>query len=106
MFLLCARYLSDALRVAFFLASSLHLHAAQHHRHRSDVALDARMSNPLPDLLLPCACSDDDIYLGRIVTLMPMLYAARWKKNIYVSMAVHLLGNVFVMLLMLPVLLG
>lgn len=64
------------------------------------------MSNPLPDLVLPCACSYDNIYLGRIVALMPMVYAARWKKNIYVSMVVHVLENVFVMLLMLPVLLG
>jgi uncharacterized protein len=44
--------------------------------------------------------------VGRIVGLLPMVYAVWWKRNIYLSMAVHVLGNVSVMLLLLPVLLG
>ena len=32
--------------------------------------------------------------LGRIVGFLPMVYAAWWKKSIYVSTAVHVLGNV------------
>ena len=44
--------------------------------------------------------------LGRIVGLLTMVYAALWKRSIYVSTAVHVLGNVCAMLLTLPVLLG
>ena len=44
--------------------------------------------------------------VGRIVGLLPMVYAAWWKRSIYVSMAAHVLGNVSVMLLLLPVMLG
>lgn len=44
--------------------------------------------------------------VGRIIGLLPMVYAAWWKRSIYVSMAVHVLGNVISMLLLLAVLLG
>ena len=44
--------------------------------------------------------------VGRIVGLLPMVYAVWWKKSIYVSFAVHVLGNVSVMVLLLPVLFG
>lgn len=44
--------------------------------------------------------------VGRIIGLLPMVYAAWWKRSIYVSMAVHVLGNVIPMLLLLAVLLG
>jgi len=44
--------------------------------------------------------------VGRIVGLLPMVYAAWWKKSIYVSIAVHVLGNVSTMLLLLLVLFG
>jgi membrane protease YdiL (CAAX protease family) len=44
--------------------------------------------------------------VGRIVGLLPMVYAAWWKKSIYVSIVVHVLGNVSTMLILLPVLLG
>jgi uncharacterized protein len=44
--------------------------------------------------------------VGRILGLLPMVYATWWKRNIYLSMAVHVLGNVSTMLLLLPVLLG
>ena len=43
---------------------------------------------------------------GRIVGLLPLVYAAWWKRNIYLSMAAHVLGNVSTMLLLLPALLG
>lgn len=43
---------------------------------------------------------------GRILSLLPMVYAAWWKRSIYVSMAVHVLGNVASMLLLLTVFLG
>ena len=43
--------------------------------------------------------------VGRIVGLLPMVYTAWWKRSIYVSMGAHVLGNVSVMLLLLPVLL-
>jgi membrane protease YdiL (CAAX protease family) len=42
--------------------------------------------------------------LGRIVGLLPMVYTVWWKRSIYVSIAVHVLGNVSVMVLLLPVL--
>jgi len=41
--------------------------------------------------------------VGRIVGLLPMVYAAWWKRSIYVSMGAHVLGNVSVMLMLLPV---
>jgi membrane protease YdiL (CAAX protease family) len=44
--------------------------------------------------------------VGRIVGLLPMVYAAWWKRSIYVSMGAHVLGNVSVMLLLLPVFFG
>ena len=44
--------------------------------------------------------------VGRIVGLLPMVYAAWWKRSIYVSMGAHVLGNVSVMLMLLPVFLG
>jgi membrane protease YdiL (CAAX protease family) len=44
--------------------------------------------------------------VGRILGLLPMVYAAWWKKSIYVSMGAHVLGNVSTMLLLLPVMLG
>lgn len=39
---------------------------------------------------------------GRILSLLPMVYAAWWTRNIYVSMAAHVLGNVASILLLLP----
>jgi uncharacterized protein len=39
--------------------------------------------------------------VGRIVGLLPMVYAAWWKKSIYVGMAVHVLGNAIPMLFVL-----
>jgi membrane protease YdiL (CAAX protease family) len=44
--------------------------------------------------------------VGRIVGLLPMVYAAWWKRSIYVSMGAHVLGNVSVMLMLLPVFFG
>jgi hypothetical protein len=44
--------------------------------------------------------------VGRILGLLPMVYAAWWKRSIYVSMGAHVLGNVSVMLLLLPVFFG
>lgn len=44
--------------------------------------------------------------VGRIVALLPMVYAAWWKRNIYLSMAVHVLWNLGAMMLLLAVLLG
>jgi uncharacterized protein len=39
--------------------------------------------------------------VGRIIGLLPMVYAAWWKRSIYVSMAVHVLGNAIPMLFLL-----
>jgi membrane protease YdiL (CAAX protease family) len=39
--------------------------------------------------------------VGRIIGLLPMVYAAWWKKSIYVSIAVHVLGNAIPMLFLL-----
>jgi uncharacterized protein len=39
--------------------------------------------------------------VGRIVALLPMVYAAWWRRNIYISMAVHVVWNVGGMLLLL-----
>ena len=44
--------------------------------------------------------------VGRIMGLLPMVYAAWWKRSIYVSIGAHVLGNVSTMLLLLPVLFG
>jgi CAAX protease family protein len=44
--------------------------------------------------------------VGRIVGLLPMVYAAWWKRSIYVSIGAHVLGNVSVMLMLLPVFFG
>ena len=44
--------------------------------------------------------------VGRVVGLLPMVYAVWWKRNIYVSIGAHVLGNVSTMVLLLPVLLG
>lgn len=44
--------------------------------------------------------------MGRILALLPMVYAAWWERSIYVSIAAHVLGNVSTMLLLLPVFLG
>jgi uncharacterized protein len=44
--------------------------------------------------------------VGRIVALLPMVYAAWWKRNLYMGVVVHVLGNISTMLLLLPVLLG
>jgi uncharacterized protein len=44
--------------------------------------------------------------VGRIVALLPMVYAAWWKRNIYLSMAVHVMWNIGAMLLLLATLLS
>jgi len=44
--------------------------------------------------------------VSRIIGLLPMVYAAWWKRSIYVSMGAHVLGNISAMVLLLPVLLG
>ena len=44
--------------------------------------------------------------VGRILGLLPMVYAAWWKRSIYVSMGAHVLGNVSVMLMLFPVFFG
>jgi hypothetical protein len=44
--------------------------------------------------------------VGRILGLLPLVYAAWWKRSIYVSMGAHVLGNVSVMLMLLPVFFG
>jgi hypothetical protein len=43
---------------------------------------------------------------GICVGLLPMVYAAWWKRSIYVSMAVHVLGNAIPMVFLLAGLLG
>ncbi len=43
---------------------------------------------------------------GRILGLLPMVYAVQWKRNIYIGIAVHVLGNVVAMLALLPLVLG
>lgn len=40
--------------------------------------------------------------VGRILSLLPTVYAAWWTRNIYVSMAVLVLGNVASVILLLP----
>ena len=44
--------------------------------------------------------------VGRIIGFLPIVYAAWWKRSIYVSMGAHVLGNVSTMLLMFPVFFG
>jgi membrane protease YdiL (CAAX protease family) len=44
--------------------------------------------------------------VGRVLALLPTVYAAWWKRSIYVSIAVHCLGNVSSMLLLLPLFFG
>jgi uncharacterized protein len=44
--------------------------------------------------------------IGRIIGLLPLVYFVWWKRSIHISIAVHVLGNVSTMLLLLPVLLG
>jgi CAAX protease family protein len=43
---------------------------------------------------------------SRIIGLLPMVYAVWWKKSIYVSMTVHVLGNAIPMLFLLAGLVG
>ena len=45
-------------------------------------------------------------FVSRIITLLPMVYAAWWKRNIYISMSVHILGNLFGAVLPLLLILG
>ena len=42
----------------------------------------------------------------RIITYLPMVYAVWWKRNIYISMTVHVLGNLFGAVLPLLLILG
>jgi len=44
--------------------------------------------------------------VSRIIALLPMVYAARWKRSIYVSMAVHVLGNITASVVTLLLILG
>jgi membrane protease YdiL (CAAX protease family) len=44
--------------------------------------------------------------VGRIVALLPMVYATWWKRNIYLGMAVHVLWKIGGMLLLLATFLG
>src|SRR5215218_6753120 len=44
--------------------------------------------------------------VGRFITFVPMVYAAWWKRSIYVSMAAHILGNVAGAVLTLLLILG
>jgi hypothetical protein len=44
--------------------------------------------------------------VGRILGLLPMVYAVWWKRDIRIGIAVHVLGNLFSMLALLPVLFG
>jgi membrane protease YdiL (CAAX protease family) len=44
--------------------------------------------------------------VGRIVALLPMVYATWWRRNIYLGMAVHVLWNIGGMLLLLALVLG
>ena len=43
---------------------------------------------------------------GRIVGLLPMVYAVWWRRNIYIGIAVHCLGNLAAMLALLPLVAG
>jgi membrane protease YdiL (CAAX protease family) len=44
--------------------------------------------------------------IGRIVALLPMVYATWWKRNIYLGIAVHVLWNIGGMLLLLAIFVG
>ena len=44
--------------------------------------------------------------LGRILALLPMVYVVWWRRNIYIGMAVHCLGNTVTMLALLPIILA
>ena len=43
---------------------------------------------------------------GRILSLLPVVYVVWWKRNIYLGMAVHCLGNIVAMLILLAAILG
>jgi uncharacterized protein len=42
----------------------------------------------------------------RILGLLPMVYAVWWKRNVYIGIAVHCLGNLAAMLALLPLVAG
>ncbi len=44
--------------------------------------------------------------VGRIAALLPMVAAVHWRRSIAISIAVHCLGNVFVMLILLSAIRG
>lgn len=44
--------------------------------------------------------------VGRILGLLPMVYAVWWKRSIYISMAVHVLGNLLSMAILAVVFFG
>jgi len=44
--------------------------------------------------------------LGRILALLPMVYVVWWRRNIYLGMVVHCLGNTVTMLALLPAILA
>ena len=44
--------------------------------------------------------------VGRVISLLPMVYAVWWTRNVYVGMVVLVLGNVASMLLLLPLFFG
>jgi uncharacterized protein len=44
--------------------------------------------------------------LGRILALLPMVYVVWWRRNIYIGMVVHCLGNTVTMLALLPIILA
>jgi uncharacterized protein len=44
--------------------------------------------------------------VGRILGLLPMVYAVWWKRDIRIGIVVHCLGNLFAMLALLPLMLG
>jgi uncharacterized protein len=44
--------------------------------------------------------------VGRIITFLPVVYAAWWKRSIYVSIAVHVLGNLTISIVTLLLILG
>lgn len=46
------------------------------------------------------------IFLTILIVLLPMVYAVWWKRDIRIGIAVHVLGNLFSMLALLPVLFG
>jgi membrane protease YdiL (CAAX protease family) len=44
--------------------------------------------------------------LGRILALLPMVYAVWWRRNIYIGIAVHCMGNTVTMIALLLTILG